>query len=623
MYEFLKKIPLFAAMPESDFRRLCEIAEPVELAAGDQLFAEGSPGKRAYVIMEGEIEIVKRSGNREVLLAIRPAGEVIGEMALLEQAPRMASVRAHTDARLLAIHHDELEKLLNSSPSAARAMLTTMVGRLRNTEAMLRESDKMAQLGTLSAGVAHELNNPAAAVQRGAGQLKEAVARLEALREKVMALELTPRQLELIASVRQAARERKTEQAPLGALERSDLENELESYLEERNVEGAWEFVSTLVQLGFDVPKLEAFYDGLKSDAGESPIGPVLSLLAAEDSVENLLDEVSDGAGRIAEIVKALKSYTYLDQAPVQEVDVRQGLDNTLVILRDKLKDIDIRREYDPQLPAIQAFGSELNQVFTNILDNAADALYGREDARILIRARRDDESVVVEIEDNGPGIPQNIVNRVFDAFFTTKGPGEGTGLGLNISYNIVVNRHRGDLRVESEPGRTCFFIKLPVSYQVDNSAISAGSDTEGDGISSADSRPSDEALRRILTSTRTIAVVGMSTDPRKTAYTVPFYLHEQGYEIMPVNPRGGWLQGLRIYRDLLSLPKVPDVVLIYRPSAETPAIVEQAIQIAARMVWMTEGIHNAQAAARARAAGLHVIMDTCMRTVHKRIFNG
>lgn len=621
MYEFLKKIPLFAAMPDADFQRLCEIAEPVKLAAGDQLFAEGSPGKRAYVIMEGEIEIVKRSGNREVLLAIRPAGEVIGEMALLEQAPRMASVRAHTDARLLAIHHDELEKLLNASPSAARAMLTTMVGRLRNTEAMLRESDKMAQLGTLSAGVAHELNNPAAAVQRGAGQLKEAVARLEAVRERVMVLDLTPQQLDLISSVRQEAREKKSEQVSLGALERSDLEDELENYLERRNVEGAWEFVPILVQLGFDVPKLEALYDGLKSDAGEPPIGPVLSLLAAEDSVENLLDEVSDGAGRIAEIVKALKSYTYLDQAPVQEVDVRQGLDNTLIILRDKLKDIDVQREYDPQLPAIQAFGSELNQVFTNILDNAADALVGREDARILIRARSDDDFVVVEIEDNGPGIPPDLANRIFDAFFTTKGPGEGTGLGLNISYNIVVNRHRGDLRVESEPGRTCFFIKLPVSYQVENSALTVGSGLD-DGISSADSRPSDEALKRILTSTRTIAVVGMSTDPQKTAYTVPFYLHEHGYEIMPVNPRGGWLQGLRIYHDLLSLPKVPDVVLIYRPSAETPAIVEQATQIAARVVWMSEGIHNAQAAARARAAGMHVIMDTCMRTVHKRLFN-
>lgn len=623
MYEFLKKIPLFAAMPEADFRRLCEIAEPVDLAAGDQLFAEGSPGKRAYVIMEGEIEIVKQSGNREVLLAIRPAGEVIGEMALLEQAPRMASVRAHTDARLLAIHHDELEKILNTSPSAARAMLTTMVARLRNTEAMLRESDKMAQLGTLSAGVAHELNNPAAAVQRGAGQLKEALGRLEGAREGVMTLDLSPQQLELLASVQQKARESKKKHKTLGALERSDLEYELESYLERRNVDGAWEFVPTLVDLGFDVSGLETLYEGLESGGAEPPLGPLLSLLAAEDSVKKLLDEVSDGASRIAEIVKALKSYTYLDQAPVQEVDVREGVENTLVILRDKLKNIDVRREYDPQLPLIQAFGSELNQVFTNVLDNAADALDGREDARIAIRTRREEGTVVVEIEDNGPGIPSDIVNRVFDAFFTTKGPGEGSGLGLNISYNIVVNRHRGDLRVESEPGRTCFFIKLPISYQEENTSSAVGPNTANKDLTGASSRPSDEALHRILSSTRTIAVVGMSTDPQKTAYTVPFYLHEQGYEIMPVNPRGGWLQGLRIYRDLLSLPKVPDVVLIYRPSAETPGIVEQAIQIAARVVWMTEGIHNAQAAARARAAGLHVIMDTCIRTVHKRLITG
>ncbi|HZD11801.1 MAG TPA: CoA-binding protein [Candidatus Binatia bacterium] len=633
MYEFLKKIPLFAAMPDDDFERLCEIAEEVRLPAGSQLFAEGSPGMRAYVIMEGEVEIVKKSGNREVLLAIRPAGEVIGEMALLEQAPRMASVRAHTDAVLLAIHHDELNKLLDNSPSAARAMLTTMVGRLRNTEAMLRESDKMAQLGTLSAGVAHELNNPAAAVQRGAGQLQEANARLAQAREKVMSLRLTPKQQARISDLLQETRSSPPQKPDLGALERSDHEYEMETWLEEKQVPDAWEFTSALVDLGFDVQKLDALHAELQSESGDGngATGPALALVAAQYSVERLLAEVAHGAARIAEIVKALKAYSYLDQAPVQEVDVREGLENTLIILRDKLKGIEIERQFDPKLPSIQAYGSELNQVFTNILDNAAYALKDQGDARIAIRARQEDDVLLVEIEDNGPGIPPDIVNRVFDAFYTTKAPGEGTGLGLNISYNIVVHRHRGDLSVHSEPGSTCFTIKLPIRAEEETAPArgaqsSGGSVLSGNGAAgqqaTRDRAAEDATLKKILETTRTIAVVGMSSDPKKPAHTVPLYLRDQGYEIMPVNPRGGWLVGLRVYRDLLSLPKVPDVVLIFRPSSEVPDIVEQAIQIAARVIWMNLGIRHEEAAARAHAAGLDVVMDACMRTAHKRLFS-
>lgn len=613
MYEFLKKIPLFAAMPDEDFDRLCEIAEEVRLPAGAQLFAEGSPGMRAYVIMEGEVAIAKRSGDREVLLAIRPAGEVIGEMALLEQAPRMATVRAHTDATLLAIHHDELEKLLNSSPSAARAMLTTMVKRLRNTEAMLRESDKMAQLGTLSAGVAHELNNPAAAVQRGAGQLQDAIDRLAQARETLMVLAPTPQEREILRQLREEIRQTLKPDTNLNALDRSDREYEFESWLEEKGADEPWELAPTLVEMGLEAKKLDALAH--RMGAGDELACHVLNVMAAEHTVETLLLEVGHGAARISEIVKALKSYTYLDQAPLQEVDVREGLRSTLIILRDKLKDIEVVLQFEEGLPTIQAYGSELNQVFTNLLDNAADALEEQVDARIIIRAWHEDKDVVVEIEDNGPGIPPGIVGRIFDAFYTTKPPGKGTGLGLNISYNIVVHRHRGDLSVKSEPGRTCFTVRLPMDItQEEEQRARRGR------ASAAVLAPDDTQLKEILKATRTIAVVGMSMHPQKPAYTVPMYLRNHGYEIMPVNPRGGWIDGLRVYQDLLSLPKVPDVVLVFRPSQEVPSIVEKAIQIAAQVVWMEPGIRHDDAAARAREAGLGVVMDTCMRVAHRRL---
>ena len=366
--------------------------------------------------------------------------------------------------------------------------------------------------------------------------------------------------------------------------------------------------------MGFDLPKLDTLHADLQlANLPLTALSPILALLAATHSVNTLLLEVGHGASRISQIVQALKGYSYLDQAPVQDVDVHEGLENTLIILRDRLAGIEIQREYAQDLPTIQAYGSELNQVFTNILHNAADALDG--EGRIIIRTRKEDESVIVEIEDNGPGIPADIVGRIFEAFYTTKEPGKGTGLGLNISYNIIVHKHRGELSVRSEPGKTCFYVEIPTNFEAD----SGPSRRDGrKGVAAA--YDDDEMLRSILQSINTIAVVGMSADPRKVSHTVPLYLHDHGYEIMPVNPRGGWLAGLRVYRDLLSLPKVPDAVLVFRPSKEVPGIVDQAIQIAARVVWMESGIRHDGAAQKARDAGLDVVMDTCMRTVHKRL---
>ena len=613
MFEFLKKVPLFSEMPDEDFVRLCEMVEEVELPAGQQLFAEGSPGMRAYVIKEGELEIVKASAEREVLLAVRGSGEVIGEMSLLERQPRMASVRARTDTVMLAIHRDELDKLLNTSPSAARAMLHTILARWRNTEATLRQSEKLAQLGTLSAGVAHELNNPAAAVKRGASQLEDAAVRLGQAQVRLAALDLSQSQLETLNQLLDESKEQGQALANLSALERNDLEYELEDWLDEQGVAEPWEHAPALVNLGFTVERAQA----LLADFAEEHLPVVLDWLSTYHTVNSLLHEVHQGAGRISEIVKALKSYSYLDQAPVQEVDLHEGLDNTIVILRHKLKSLEVVRDYDPDLPHIQGYGSELNQVFTNILDNAADALEGASQdgsspGQIIIRTRAVGETVLIEIEDNGPGIPDEVQQRIFEPFYTTKPPGKGTGLGLHISYNIVVVKHRGHLSVTSEPGKTVFEIKLPVNFE----------DVKPIKIDEAPppARTRNDRLRYILQTYKTVAVVGMSTNPEKDAQTVPLYLKEQGYEIMPVNPRGGEIAGLRVYRDVFSLPKVPDVILVFRPSEEAMGIVEQAIQIGARVVWMQLGIKDDDAAAKARESGLTVVMNTCMRATHKRL---
>ena len=325
-------------------------------------------------------------------------------------------------------------------------------------EVMLRQSEKLATLGKLSAGMAHELNNPAAAAQRGAAQLGAAVSDLQQTHLKLGELNLSAVQLQSLLTLDQLAQERARRPADVDSLTRSDLEAELESWLDEQGIERGWQVAPTLVNLGYDRGELTT----LVGDFSPSQFTAVIDWLNCTYTIYSLLDEIGQGAGRISEIVKALKAYTYLDQAPIQTVDVHDGLDSTLVILRGKLKTgITVHRKYAPDLPHIQAYGSELNQVWTNIIDNAIDAMNG--EGEITLRTRRDGQWVIVEIEDNGPGIPEPIQPNLFDPFFTTKPPGRGTGLGLNISHNIVVQKHKGRIDVDSQPGKTRFEVRLPL----------------------------------------------------------------------------------------------------------------------------------------------------------------
>ncbi|MFZ0544219.1 MAG: ATP-binding protein [Candidatus Promineifilaceae bacterium] len=460
MYEeFLKKIPIFAELPDEDLARLCKMITTVHLKAGEVLFKEGSTGERVYVLKEGSLEVIKQSGNREVLLAVNDQpGMVIGEMALIEQTPRMASIRARYDSTLIGIHKDQLDILLDTSPSAAQAILHTVLARWRTTESMLRQSEKMAQLGTLTAGVAHELNNPAAAVQRSAEQLQSKLGRFEKIHIRLGQYNISDVQQSKLHELTRDAQLRSTQVITLNPLTRSDQESEIEEWLGEHGVDEGWELAPTLVNLGYgtaDLEEIAAVFSG-------SLLKTIIQWLGAISTVYSLVVEIGQGAGRISDIVKALKSYSYLDQAPIQEVDIHQGLDNTLIILRSKTKEgIHVVRDYAADLPRITAYGSELNQVWTNLIDNAIDAMDGK--GQLTIRTRRGDNEVIVEIEDEGSGIPEGIQPRIFDPFFTTKDPGKGTGLGLNITYNIIVEKHRGSINLDSKPGRTVFQIHLPI----------------------------------------------------------------------------------------------------------------------------------------------------------------
>ena len=333
--------------------------------------------------------------------------------------------------------------------------------RLNEAHDQLMIQEKMASLGRLSAGMAHELNNPAAAAQRGAAQLQATFSQLQAIQLRLGEQTLEPRQLEALVELYRVTRRGAVQPEEMTAIVRNDRETALETTLAKRALEATAEQVSALASLGYGEVEIEAIAEVFPG----AQLALVVDWLACMFTIYSLVAEIGVGTDRIVEIVKALKTYTYMDRAPIQPVDVREGLDDTLIILHNKVKrGITVRREYADDLPVIQAWAGELNQVWTNLIDNAIDAMDG--EGTLTVRARREDPWVVVEIEDDGPGIPDAIRSEIFDPFFTTKAPGQGTGLGLNISRNLVVQRHRGEISVTSEPGRTRFTVRLPVDLE-------------------------------------------------------------------------------------------------------------------------------------------------------------
>ncbi|MBF4764566.1 cyclic nucleotide-binding domain-containing protein [Nocardioides islandensis] len=446
-FERFRQVALFAELSDDDLSRICNEASDVSLEPGEVLFREGDPGDRAFVISSGELEIIKTTERREVLIALRTADDVIGEMALLDKGPRGATARARTATELVSIPQAALEDLLDTSPSAARSILVPLSRRIRETNDRLRHQERMLVLGVMTAGVAHELNNPAAAAQRAADQLIVDIADLATMAARGTGTEA----VDLFAELAERERPERT------ALETSDLEAAVEEWLENHGVEDGWQLAPTLVEAGVAEPDLARLLPG-------PDLATAVRFLVRTAAVRQSAAQVAEASRRVSDVVQAMRSHSYLDRAPVQEVDVVRGLEDTLVLLGQATGGIRLVREYDANLPLITALGGELNQVWTNLVHNACDAVAEVEDPVVTLRAHRAGESVVVEVEDNGPGIPDELKERVFDAFFTTKPPGQGTGLGLQVSYRIVVVEHGGDLALDSVSGRTTLRVTLPVS---------------------------------------------------------------------------------------------------------------------------------------------------------------
>jgi signal transduction histidine kinase len=368
--------------------------------------------------------------------------------------------RAVVYTRVLLFPVSLFPQLVQRMPVLAERLVWIMVDRVRETTKTDERRDKLMALGKLSAGLAHELNNPAAAARRSADEL---IGTLEELRVADFDLcrhNLSPEQRGFLYDFEQSAiTDAQSFNASGNALALSDREDALNDWLEGRNVKNAWDFAHTLTEAGLDSEKLEAVADQVQGEVLED----VLKRMTVQISVAKLAGEIKTSVSRISDLVGAIKEYSYMDQTGVQEIDLHKGLDNTLLILKYKLKkkNINVSREYDENLPRLTAHGSLLNQVWTNLIDNAVDAM--PEGGRLKIMTRLEPDAVLIEIRDNGAGIPPEVQAHIFEPFYTTKGVSEGTGLGLD-TVSRIVRKHRGNIRFETKPGDTCFQVRLPLT---------------------------------------------------------------------------------------------------------------------------------------------------------------
>lgn len=463
----LRQVPHFAKLPDERLQWLSEQGKDVWLQPGDIHRAEGEPADYVFILLEGEMRITQKVDNQEILLAIYKPKTLYGELPVLMGTPLYwASGRALKPSHIFELPKGAFWQLLSTCSCVTTAILQTMAERMRSVESLSQHREKLVALGTLASGLAHELNNPASACRGAARQLRETFQVLQPLTLKLSQHpQMTSSQQAFLSDLQhdvtlmqRHANTRATTSPLLEPLTQSDREDEVIDWLERHGVADAWKLAPTLVGAGLDT----VWLDRIESHIPHSALGDVLTWLEASLTGAGLLDEIEHSNERICNLVQAVKDYSYMDQAPLQEVDIHDGLESTLTILGHKLKQgVLVIRDYDEGLPRIWAYGSELNQVWTNLIDNAIDAMSGR--GQVWIRTLCENDCVLVEIADNGPGIPAEIQSHIFEPFFTTKGVGQGTGLGLHIVYRVIVEQHRGDIRIISQPGDTRFQVRLPV----------------------------------------------------------------------------------------------------------------------------------------------------------------
>ncbi len=459
----LRELFLFERLDDDQLTWVCEHADVVEVPAGEELTTEGDPAECFFVLLSGALVMYRRVGNEEVeIVRSDHRGAYCGAVQFYvgDQIDQTygATVRTTVDSTFLALRSREFERVFRDwFPMAVHLLQGLFLGQ-RNMSSVIGQRERLLALGKLSAGLTHELNNPAAAAGRAAHDLRD---RITHMRHKLAMLadgSLDRTQLKQLVTAQDEFVEKARHAPDLTPLQTSDAEDELTDWLDDHDVTDGWQLAPIFVAGGLTADDLDAVAASVPDDN----LNGALRWLAYSVETEGLLGEIIDSTARISTLVNAAKQYSQMDRAPHQWLDLHEGLFATLTMLKPKLAGIQLVKEVDKSLPRIPGYPAELNQVWTNLIENARDAMDGS--GTLTIRTRRDGDCAVVEVEDTGPGVPPEIRSRIFEPFFTTKQVGHGTGLGLDLSFRVVVTRHHGDLRVESEPGRTVFRVTLPMT---------------------------------------------------------------------------------------------------------------------------------------------------------------
>jgi len=453
----LLRIPVFADVPDDQLEWFLSQCQEEFLKPGDTYVQQGDPAENMFVVLEGEFQARGELNGETIAFPIK-AGDVTGVLPFSRMKRVPISGRAVTNGRLLRFPSAKFPQLVQKMPEVTTRLVGLMSDRIRETTRFEQQRDRLASLGKLSAGLAHELNNPASAAKRAASQLRQILKKIKDASHELGRRELTAPQRAEIENLENSFTQR--EGPPPDTLTASDMEEQIDSLLRSHGQTDLWQLSADLARRGITPAALESLFANLEAATARA----ALIRIAASVEIANLLSEIESSTSRISDLVLAIKEYTYMDQSPIQNVDVIKSLENTLTILNHKLKHgVTVKRDYQKVPFLVNSFGSELSQVWTNLIDNAVDAMGGNGELRV--RTYRDDSCVVVEIGDNGPGIPAEVEAHMFEPFFTTKAVGQGTGLGLDTVQRIV-KKHRGNIQVDSQPGDTRFQVWLPLAVK-------------------------------------------------------------------------------------------------------------------------------------------------------------
>ena len=449
----LRLVPVFADLPDDQLDWFLSNSQEISVTAGEFCVRPGDPADRMYVILEGQFEWRTRLG--EVIYTAKP-GDVSGVLPFSRMKKFTENFRAITAGRMLKFPTSAFPGLVQKMPELTARLVAFMSDRVRELTRIEQQRDRLASLGKLSAGLAHELNNPASAAKRATSQLRDMLITIRNASQELGKQDLSPAQKSEIEKLEASFTQ--SDVIPPDTLAIADLEDQIDTLLRSHGQNDLWQLAAGLARRNIKPEVVESLFAKLDPDQARA----ALVRISASVEVAGLLREIESSTARISDLVGAIKEYTHMDQSPVQNVDIVKSLETTLTILNHKLKHgVTVQRDYHPVPLLVNSFGSELNQVWTNIIDNAIDAMHGTGELRI--RTYPDEGGVMVEISDNGPGIPKDVQPHIFEPFFTTKGVGEGTGLGLDTVQRIV-RKHRGNIQITSKPGDTRFQIWLPLA---------------------------------------------------------------------------------------------------------------------------------------------------------------